>query len=441
MVIAQHLLYGDFKIFEWIPLKCYHNDCMLEFDNYEIMITDEASFPCKIKSLVNDQLLTCCKDQFSLFQGVKNLKFNQYRCMLTSAFPNVSPNGQIGKIDYSNTDRSVFNLKWSTVEENSISYQQLSIEKSHDKGGKHCKYIIIKKKSDEYPNDYTKAIPIGSFRSISKCSSFLQHYMGKTNVTSKSIESKISRALLKPQLSVYGFHFETFCNDLSNESWKQIPKSLTNSDKLYYASNYGRIKNQYGIYLKIFRNSPSSKYNLTNLNQQHIYIHKVIWLTFMGDIPENCEILHDDMVPLNQDGTYRNFLEDLYIGTHSDNMKEYHDTKHEEVIIQESIFTPFKENIPSQDSLPKIADPKEFTDPVERLMHHLPRYIQYIKPTEKRGSKYVISRLCPGLTTDYGSSGSKSISDRDKFMSIVPKYNELMGVTLLENQVELHKAD
>ena len=51
-----------------------------------------------------------------------------------------------------------------------------------------------------------------------------------------------------------------------------------------------------------------------------------MWITFKGPIKEGHIILHDDSVPLNPDGTYKNHLSHLRLGSRSDNMIERYST-------------------------------------------------------------------------------------------------------------------
>ena len=65
----------------------------------------------------------------------------------------------------------------------------------------------------------------------------------------------------------------------------------------------------------------------------------------------------------------------------------------------------------------------ENEDEITRLMRKRPRGIQYMKETEKRGSKYVIGRrFTPEGMSDVSSCGRKDVTDRDKFIEIYEKY-------------------
>ena len=69
------------------------------------------------------------------------------------------------------------------------------------------------------------------------------------------------------------------------------------------------------------------KYKQVCISGVNHLLHRVIYQTFNGDIPNGLDVKHDDTAPLDSNGNYRNWLEDLSIGTRSDNMKEYHANK------------------------------------------------------------------------------------------------------------------
>ena len=72
----------------------------------------------------------------------------------------------------------------------------------------------------------------------------------------------------------------------------------------------------------------------------------------------------------------------------------------------------------------EVVDENE--DEITRLMRKRPRGIQYLKETEKRGSKYVIGRrFTPDGMSDISSCGSKYVTDRKKFIEIYDIYKSL----------------
>ena len=62
-----------------------------------------------------------------------------------------------------------------------------------------------------------------------------------------------------------------------------------------------------------------------------------MWRTFEGPVPETTPkrtyILHDDLAPLTEHNVYRNYLEDLYIGTQKKNGEDLHEAIEYELII------------------------------------------------------------------------------------------------------------
>lgn len=113
------------------------------------------------------------------------------------------------------------------------------------------------------------------------------------------------------------------------EIWKDIP----NYEGLYQASNYGRIRsldrvrkykssNQYGDYVmiqnikgRILKPIDIGKgYYRVTLSKKPFFIHRIVWVTFNGRIPEGYEINHIDENPSN------NRLDNLELVTHKENM-------------------------------------------------------------------------------------------------------------------------
>lgn len=111
-----------------------------------------------------------------------------------------------------------------------------------------------------------------------------------------------------------------------DEIWKKLV--LNGKEMKYQISNRGRIKNSNGItYGSVLR---GKKYRYTSLSfgkdgsAKKYYLHHLVWIAFNGPIESGKIILHNDFAPLHPDGTYRNWLEDLRIGTHSENNDDIH---------------------------------------------------------------------------------------------------------------------
>lgn len=100
------------------------------------------------------------------------------------------------------------------------------------------------------------------------------------------------------------------------EEWRWIPCY----HGLYEASNFGNIKSYWKktvIALKQLDNGHGYKFvTLHDINgvKKQIYVHRIIWITFKGDIPENMEIDHLDCDRAN------NCISNLRTVTHAENM-------------------------------------------------------------------------------------------------------------------------
>lgn len=391
-----HPIYGPFILDQWIPVL-YPNRT---FGNYEVKINAEGFI---VRNINTNRHL---KPYNSMITIGKGNKCHIPKLLLSSAFPHINSDETVDHIDNNPSNNSILNYQWMSLSENSKKSQEKSyVPRNGQK-------VILKKKSGEV---------LGSFKNINLAAVFIKE-SHKKDISLKSLESKISRAIKNPHFSVYGYQFSLFNNDCRDEIWK--PVIIEGNPTIYLASNYGKIKNIHDQYSSqtIVRENP--KYKQVSINYKSYYVHRIVWSAFYGNIPMDKEVLHNDMIGILPDGSYRNYLEDLTLGTRSENMISYHQQKDKLLKIVQPIHTQFVEKTPSIDQL---VLPPEPTTPFERLMAKPPTYIQYIKPTDKRGSKYVISRLCPGATTDISSSSSKKISDTDKFIQIITLYDQLRG--------------
>jgi hypothetical protein len=116
---------------------------------------------------------------------------------------------------------------------------------------------------------------------------------------------------------------------------------------------------------------------------------------------------------------YREFFK---VEKHPELDKPIIGSKSNKLTIQEKL-TEIKEKI---DSIGKVDESNNKDDDISKLMKKPPLGIQYNKETEKRGSRYVISRrITPEGKSDISYTGSKLVSDRDKFIEIYNIYKTL----------------
>lgn len=113
----------------------------------------------------------------------------------------------------------------------------------------------------------------------------------------KTIDGKIKSITKK---SLYSLVYnKILCDDdiesLNNEQWKVIP----NTDNKYYVSNKGRVKSYCGNKARILKSdNKNTKYKRVvikiNNKLQHVFIHRLVALCFLGEQPTGTEIHHID---------------------------------------------------------------------------------------------------------------------------------------------------
>ena len=116
----------------------------------------------------------------------------------------------------------------------------------------------------------------------------------------------------------------------NDEVWKDF--TLDGGKTTFKISNYARIKKPSGV-ITIGTKNRNKKYRAVALHYKdddivrqdtRFYVHRLIWEAFHGAIPTDKEVLHNDSAPLHEDGSYRNWLCDLSIGTRQENMLQFH---------------------------------------------------------------------------------------------------------------------
>jgi hypothetical protein len=397
---GTHPVYGKYALDK--PLKLYgHQLGKLEvelLDKYEIVFLPSKIKPFIIKRVSTQHEMTEIHGCIHINQIHKTQKaYSVTHLILASAFPDITPDEGVDHINGDLTDNRVENLQWMSRSENARKGQ---ITNAND--GRQGRYINMLRPNETNPKEPADGHIFATFRSVEKTAKYLiDNVSYKNKPTVKSVASKITRSLKIPHYKVYGYFFKdaTNWNMYDNETWTDHNK--------YKVSSKARVKGKCGTILTPVL---CRKYSSLSIDGTLIYVHRLVWLAFHGEIPEGLEILHDDSAPLLENGCYRNHLVDLRLGTRSQNMTEFHSSD--------------------------LSLRPTFSTPLEKLLIHLPTYIQYVKPTSTRGSKYVINRnITPEGQKDVCSSGSKALSDKQKFISILPKYCEFMNKDLVDFDV------
>lgn len=417
-----HPIYGNFEYNLWKPVyfhKTNKNSKKHEFGkhpNYEIMFIDNKESPFIIRHKKTKNYINVCRNRYILANNKINKTYTDIHIAVASAFPHILPKETVDHIDDDPTNNHITNLMWMDRSENSRKGQKKAVKNSNSNGGRRGKFILMRKPDIQDKKNREKSVIIGSFRSIEKTAQFIiENVIQKDNKPQqKTISSKIRRAILRPELTAYGYYYDSFEIKIDSEEWKSHPQCPE-----YEVSTHGRFRNSHGIisYQKRIRNG--AKYSLVGFGTSNKYIHKLVWETWVGEIPDGMDIMHDDNAPLCEDGTYRNWLCDLSIGTRSENVKSFHN--HKISNNGKQINEKLSENIPDKSILaPTRKFPK---NPLGDLMRNAPQGIQYQQP-KNRGSKYVLSRLFSKEGKDISSTGKKKTTDEEKFLEILKIYQE-----------------
>ena len=84
-------------------------------------------------------------------------------------------------------------------------------------------------------------------------------------------------------------------------------------DDVYFVSADGKVYSKYSN--KVLKNSIDlNGYRRVDIHGRHIKNHKLVYLTWIGDIPDGCQINHRD------DNKANNHYTNLYVGTQKENM-------------------------------------------------------------------------------------------------------------------------
>lgn len=101
---------------------------------------------------------------------------------------------------------------------------------------------------------------------------------------------------------------------ISDEEWKPIP-----GFENYRANSNGDIMNKFGKMLKPSKSSNGYMHVALSSNGEkakHKYVHHLVWLTFMGEVPEGLLICHKDTNREN------NSLDNLCLMTYKENFNK-----------------------------------------------------------------------------------------------------------------------
>ena len=99
-------------------------------------------------------------------------------------------------------------------------------------------------------------------------------------------------------------------------------------DTKYYCDEDGNVYSDYSHRLlnPMLRGRNGKKYLYIDINfgegQKHYYIHKIVYETWIGEIPNNMYVLHKD------DNQFNNNINNLYLGSQEQNIKDCNNNNH-----------------------------------------------------------------------------------------------------------------
>jgi hypothetical protein len=185
------------------------------------------------------------------------------------------------------------------------------------------------------------------FCSIQDCARFMleKGYNTPNQLNVDDIANKIREIIsgvIRQSYNRKRFTFSSFeLFDLDDEEWKVIPKTLyPQLLERYKVSNRGRVRKFNGYPMTNRQLAYPKKYSQVCLDGNNYYVHLLVWEIFNNQRKPThnsegieLDMCHNDTAPLHemsyQDDKkwkiYRNFLEDLRLGTRSENMIEHYE--------------------------------------------------------------------------------------------------------------------
>lgn len=109
---------------------------------------------------------------------------------------------------------------------------------------------------------------------------------------------------------------------IQNKIFKQV------KDTKYYCDEDGNIYSDFShkILKPLLRGKENKKYPYIDINfgegQKHCYIHKIVYETWIGEIPKGMQVLHKD------DNQFNNNFNNLYLDTQKTNIQDCKDNNH-----------------------------------------------------------------------------------------------------------------
>ena len=343
----RHPEHGVVHLNKRYEVCAYNSDTeeVEHFPDYELCFVN-SSAGCKIYNKTRDKS-ELVPNRYAYLPLRLNGRIRQrsiFNIMLCSAFPHIRPaeyvledvnrhndNCKKPTIDHRDgvyTNNNITNIRWLTHSHNSRlgAYKALGkrmADRENHKAGKKI-FILAKGAPPEHEQ---------RFESVTLAAEFVkeQIHLKKAKTRAKhdtalvNIRVGLRTVCDKSNKYAYGFSVRQVPHDvIAGEEWR----TSHISDK-YQVSNKARVRNKRfnTILVPVKGRRPQyTRHNLTvNGGKIREYTHTLVYGAFNGNqfpLADGFEILHKDDAPKTADGYYRNWLIDLRVGRHSENMVE-----------------------------------------------------------------------------------------------------------------------
>lgn len=227
------------------------------------------------------------KGQITVMYNGKRLSKHARHVCLECIHGTLKHNMTVDEINNNHKDWSISNLQWLTAAEN--IRKQNKLNRQGAKGRKiqntTTGHVYLSLSEAAHKNQVSKTAICTALRNGTQCLSSAWAYVNDA--------------------------------DDDDEVWKYYKN--TN----WQVSTKGRVQNMYGRKFRGRLLRAGEKARVVSIEGKTVYVHRMVYEVFKGEIPSSLVVCHAEGVFL-QDGTYRNYVEDLHLGTQSQNVVESH---------------------------------------------------------------------------------------------------------------------
>ena len=290
----QHPIYGLYEP-GWVGIP--------GFSKYEVNDMSEVR-----NKKTKDVLKATKSKQVGLFdENSKRHYFQVYHLSLLAFFPNVMRLETADHIDENNQNHDLSNLQWLHRAGNSGNSSKSVNLRPRANGPKCSKPVLMYNLDGTFVKEY---------KSVKEAAR--EENLHHSSISSCCHEKRNTCG------GKYIFKFKETYASLPGEIWKPI-KNQKKERGVAHVSNLGRIKTKTGIISKGTFDLSRSKYR----TYDGAHVHRIVWDAFGNksryDLSENgkpLRVLHNDSIPVDEDGCVSNAIEHLRLDTHRENMRE-----------------------------------------------------------------------------------------------------------------------